>query len=451
MVNALRRLPFFWRTLILLLLLIAASSLAFWQSFRTLDMEPRARQLSAQVVAIVNLTRSALIYSDVIARQALISELNSHERVQVYPLEDNDLTEPLPATQFAELFATNIRQTLGPKTRIANAVNGRIGLWVSFQIEEDDYWLRVERERIERNPGMQWMIWGAVALLLSIVGAVLISRSISSPLRRLARAAQQVASGTKPQPLPETASGELAQVNRSFNHMVGALAKVEEERAVMLAGVSHDLRTPITRMRLELEMSSLSADARGGMESDLAQMEGIVNQFLDLARPGTARQEPFDLAQIASAVVARYGNEARGKVELRKVAASFSAPATGDAAAIDRALTNLIENSLRYGATQLSEPHVAVELGLKESVVWVRVKDNGPGVPAEKLAGLTQPFVRGEAARTDASGAGLGLAIVDRIARQHGGRLLLESAPGAGFSATIEIPVRSDSRHKHAS
>jgi two-component system osmolarity sensor histidine kinase EnvZ len=441
-VNFLRRLPFFWRTLLFLLLLLAVSLTAFTQSFRTLDLEPRARQLSAQVVAIVNLTRSALIYSDAIARQALISELNSHERVQVYPLEDNDLTEPLPANQFAQLFATNIRQTLGPKTRIANAVNGRPGLWVSFQIEEDDYWLRVERERIERNPGLQWMIWGGVALLLSVVGAVLISSAISNPLRRLARAAQQVASGTRPQPLPENASGEVAQVNRSFNHMVSTLAQVEEERAVMLAGVSHDLRTPITRMRLELEMSGLTDEARSGIESDLAQMEGIVNQFMDLARPGTARSEPFDLADLTRSIAARYAQETRGDVALQESQHKPLA-VTGDAAALDRALTNLIENSLRYGAPAGGRPKVEIKLEQRGSLACVTVRDYGPGVAAEKLAGLTQPFVRGEAARTDASGAGLGLAIVDRIARQHGGRLRLESALGQGFSARIELPLRT--------
>ncbi|MGL4575078.1 MAG: ATP-binding protein [Burkholderiaceae bacterium] len=440
--NFLRRLPFFWRTLLFLLLLLAVSLTAFWQSFRTLDLEPRARQLSAQVVAIVNLTRSALIYSDAIARQALISELNSHERVQIYPLEDNDQTQPLPTTQFAELFTTNIRQTLGTKTRVANAVNGRAGLWVSFQIEDDDYWLRVERERIERNPGLQWLIWGAVALLLSMVGSVLISSAISDPLRRLARAAQQVASGTRPQPLSETASGEVAQVNRSFNHMVSTLAQMEEERAVMLAGVSHDLRTPITRMRLELEMSGLSDEALTGMQGDLAQMEGIVNQFMDLARPGTARSEPFDLTELTGNIASRYVNEARGSVTLQ---ASQSKPltVTGDAAALDRALTNLIENSLRYGAAPGSAPRVEIKLEQRGNLACVTVRDFGPGIAPEKLAGLTQPFVRGEAARTDASGAGLGLAIVDRIARQHGGRLRLESALGEGFVARIELPLRA--------
>jgi two-component system, OmpR family, osmolarity sensor histidine kinase EnvZ len=440
-VDFLRQLPFFWRTLILLLLLIAASLSAFWQSFRTLDLDPRARQLSAQVVAIVNLTRSALIYSDVIARQALISELNSSERVQLYPLEENDQVEPLPLTEFAQLFSTYVRQTLGPATRVANAVNGRAGLWVSFKIEDDDYWLRVERQRIERNPGLQWIIWGAVALLLSIVGAVLISSAISSPLRRLARAAQQVASGTKPQPLEENASGEVAQVNRSFNHMVSALGKFEEERAVMLAGVSHDLRTPITRMRLELEMSQLSAESKSGMESDLEQMESIVHQFMDLARPTAAKLEPFKLLKVVREITDRYSTETRGHVSLKIETKQQNIIVTGDAGAMSRALTNLIENSLRYGATPDKPPQITARFAVQGVLAIINVKDNGPGVPPEKLAVLTQPFVRGEAARTDASGAGLGLAIVDRIARQHGGRLRLESALGQGFSATIELPI----------
>lgn len=439
--NFLRQLPFFWRTLILLLLLIAASLSAFWQSFRTLDLDPRARQLSAQVVAIVNLTRSALIYSDVIARQALISELSASERVQIYALESDDKIEPLSQTEFAQLFSTYVRQTLGPATRLANAVNGNVGLWVSFKIEEDDYWLRVERQRIERNPGLQWIIWGAVALVLSIVGAVLISSAVSSPLRKLARAAQQVASGTKPQPLDEYASDEVAQVNRSFNHMVSALGKFEEERAVMLAGVSHDLRTPITRMRLELEMSSLSSDAKTGMESDLAQMESIVHQFMDLARPGTAKQVAFKLLKTVQEVTDRYSTETRGHVMLKIETKQQQATVLGDDSAITRALTNLIENSLRYGASDGTPPEITVRVTTQGAFAMVNVKDNGPGVAAEKLAALTQPFVRGEAARTDATGAGLGLAIVDRIARQHGGRLRLESAAGKGFSATIELPL----------
>jgi two-component system osmolarity sensor histidine kinase EnvZ len=222
--------------------------------------------------------------------------------------------------------------------------------------------------------------------------------------------------------------------------MVNTLAQVEEERAVMLAGVSHDLRTPITRMRLELEMSGLSHEARSGMESDLSQMEGIVNQFMDLARPGTAKNEPFDLVELTRNIYARYANDTRGTVLLAPMSNKPITP-NGDAAALDRAITNLIENSLRYGAKEDQAPQIQISLSSANKVASLVVRDNGPGVAVEKLAGLTQPFVRGEAARTDASGAGLGLAIVDRIARQHGGRLRLESAVGAGFCATIELPV----------
>jgi two-component system osmolarity sensor histidine kinase EnvZ len=176
------------------------------------------------------------------------------------------------------------------------------------------------------------------------------------------------------------------------------------------------------------------------MESDLSQMEGIVNQFMDLARPGTAKNEPFDLVELTRNIYARYANDTRGTVLLAPMSNKPITP-NGDAAALDRAITNLIENSLRYGAKEDQAPQIQISLSSANKVASLVVRDNGPGVAVEKLAGLTQPFVRGEAARTDASGAGLGLAIVDRIARQHGGRLRLESAVGAGFCATIELPV----------
>jgi two-component system, OmpR family, osmolarity sensor histidine kinase EnvZ len=206
---------------------------------------------------------------------------------------------------------------------------------------------------------------------------------------------------------------------------------------------SHPPLVLFKMVRLELEMSGLSPEARAGMEGDLAQMEGIVHQFMDLARPGTARSEPFDLIAVINAAVGRYHNETetRGQVQYIASKTEGTLSCVGDAAAIDRALTNLIENGLRYAATPAQGAQITVRCGKTQTTCWVSVKDNGPGVAAEKLAGLTQPFVRGEAARTDATGAGLGLAIVERIARQHGGQLRLDSALGQGFCATIELPL----------
>lgn len=437
------RLSLFWRTLLLLLLLLALSLAVAIQSFRTFDLDPRARQLAQQIISIVNLTRTALIYADPVGRQALLAEFQENERVQVYPLELSDKLAPLPDDPFANRLAENIRGALGPETRVVDSVNGRPGVWISFTIDDDAYWLRVERERLERNAGMTWLAWGCGALLLALLGAVLTTQVVTRPLLDLTDAAGAVAAGKTPKELPETGTSEIALVNRSFNQMVASLQQVEDERRLMLAGVSHDLRTPITRIRLEMEMLDLPDDSRSGVEQDLAQMEAIVGQFIDLARPLAARLEPLDLNDLLDSLASHYRHDPRGSVQL-------TPPGTphlvrGDMRALDRAMTNLIENGLRYGRTgdQPAIVTVSIEAPLqaKDHFCSIVVSDRGQGVPAEQLPALLQPFRRGESARSDVTGAGLGLAIVDRIARQHGGQLQLDSAPGQGFTATLLVPA----------
>ncbi|MFC3146883.1 ATP-binding protein [Piscinibacterium candidicorallinum] len=445
------RLSFFARTLLLLLALLAASLLVVGQSFRTLDLEPRARQLAQQVVAIVNLTRFALVYADPIGRQAFLAELQENERVQVYLVEPTDKIEAPSGDLLSQRFIEYVTRSLGTQTTFARTVNGLPGVWISFTIETDQYWLRLERERLERNPGIAWLFWGVGALLLAIVGAVLITSFVTRPLRQLARSAEKVAVGKTPRPLPVDGPSEIALVNRSFNDMVSALSKVEEERKLMLAGISHDLRTPITRMRLELELAGLDANARSGFETDLAQMDSIVGQFIDIARPTVSTEQDTVLAPLVLKLGDRYANDPRGKVVARPTHAE--AAVRGDLNAIERALTNLIENALRYGRPKEGAANVEILLSLEPDKSgkalkpgqkrWVRlaVRDHGPGVDPEDLDRLTRPFERGDAARTNASGAGLGLAIVDRIAQQQGGRLLLQSRKGEGFTATLLLPA----------
>jgi two-component system, OmpR family, osmolarity sensor histidine kinase EnvZ len=435
---------FFWRTLLLLVLLLGLSLAAAFQSFRTYDLEPRARQIGQQVAAIVNLTRTAMVYTDPIARRGLWAELQQNERIQVYKSDAKDVVQPLAADVFNRLFGNYVMQALGEQTRIASSVNGQDGVWVSFTIENDRYWLRVERDRLERNPGVTWVVWAAGALLLALAGAVAISSVITSPLRNLADAVAAVARGQPPPKLTEQASPEIALVNQSFNQMVTALNKVDEERRLMLAGISHDLRTPITRMRLELEMSELPQVTRAGIEQDLSQMDAIVGQFIDMARPQAAKSDLIDLNAITDRAVVRYKTDARGMVRLNRSTTPHTIK--GDRNALERALTNLIENGLRYGHARGARAEVTVTLGsMKDESGRVLhkliVSDNGPGITPDQLPGLLRPFKRGETSRTDATGAGLGLAIVDRIIQQHGGTLQLASTPGKGFSATMHLPA----------
>jgi len=213
--------------------------------------------------------------------------------------------------------------------------------------------------------------------------------------------------------------------------MVHDLQQVESDRAVILAGISHDLRTPIARMLLEVEMAHLPDDARHGMQSDLAQMEAIISQFLDYARP----VEPGQYANVdLSALLARVVRDAGRSTELwvqGEIAPGLQV--RGHATELSRVVENLIENAKRYGKTagkNISELSVSAHADGGE--VLIEIADRGPGLPEDQIANLLRPFTRLDTARSQANGAGLGLAIVDRIVQRHEGRLEIKNREGGG-------------------
>jgi len=421
----------FWRTLLLVLLLIVASLGAWIQSFRVFERAPRAQNIAQQVVSVVNITRAALVYSDPFVRRELLAELAANEGIRIYPLEANDAIAPLPDAPLIRMAEKGIVDKLGAGTQVAAEVNGVRGLWVSLALEDDRYWVFIDRDPAARTYGTQWIGWAAVALLLSLIGAVLITRLINRPLARLSRAAADLGSGRHPAPLPETGPIEIRTVNENFNRMVTDLGKLEADRAVLLAGISHDLRTPLTRLRLELEMANVPQDARDAMVGDIEQVDNIVRQFLDYARKTPqAPPEDIDLVPLVEAAVrrARIETEPVSHVELRLAP---GVKVRGHRTELDRALDNLLTNALRYGRDpKTGALHVTVSLVRDDAFAIIGVADQGPGVPTEQIERLMRPFERGETARSGSSGAGLGLPIVDRIARMHGGSLrLLANAP----------------------
>jgi two-component system osmolarity sensor histidine kinase EnvZ len=437
----------FWRTFLLLTLLIGASLAAWYQSFRIFERTPRAQQIAQTIVSVVNVTRSALIHSDANRRPDLLADLANNESIRIYPLESSDVAQPLRDTASNALMVEYVRARLGDDTRMARSVNGREGLWVSFSIEDDEYWVAFERDRLEAVPGLQWLGWGGVALGLSLVGAIVMSRLINLPLKRLASAAVIIGEGGRPPPLPTKGPREIREANASFNTMVDDLARIEADRVLMLAGISHDLRTPLTRLRLEAELAITDEDARQGIQSDIEQMNAIINQFLDYARPLEA-DEAFELLDLAALVRETLADLATDE---RLVIASdlhATAPVRAHPTDIRRMLFNLIENARRYGHTPGTD---VVELTVRtlDHPPRIEVADRGRGIPADALERMKQPFTRLDEARGQASGAGLGLAIIERIAQRHRARFELESRAardGGGLVARIVFPKKFDPR-----
>jgi two-component system osmolarity sensor histidine kinase EnvZ len=309
-------------------------------------------------------------------------------------------------------------------------------IWVNFEIDGQTYWVRLTRERIERAEQLRWIGWGALILLLSVGGAFLIVTRINRPLRELARATAAIGRGETPQAVAEESGpAEIRTLARAFNQMTNDLKRIDADRALLLAGVSHDLRTPLARIRLGVEMLGDKADATliDGMVQDIEDIDAAINQFLDFARV-TGEQSAaseVDLEELVHSVVERY--QQQGK----PVRARFTGvpQLQMKVLAIRRLLTNLIDNALRHGGTE-----VEVQTAVSDGWVRLSILDRGPGIPSTDTARMLQPFTRLNEARST-SGSGLGLAIVDRIAKLHGGRVSLLAREGGGLEARIEFPV----------
>lgn len=222
-----------------------------------------------------------------------------------------------------------------------------------------------------------------------------------------------------------------------FNRMAQQLSKVEQDRAVMLAGISHDLRTPLARLRLETEISVPDETARAHMAADIDQLDGIIDKFLDYARPEQARLSPVCVNDVVDATVfaIQQSDEVRVKVDMPD-----DLWVMADEVELARVLSNLIENSRRYGKTPGTNM-ARVEITGRSAQDWVmlRVRDRGPGVPTDMLPNLTKPFFRGDTARTAATGAGLGLAIVEKTIQRMGGAFALANGRTGGLGALIRL------------
>jgi two-component system osmolarity sensor histidine kinase EnvZ len=426
-----------WRAFLLIAALMLLAVAAWLAIFREAEFEPRARQLAQMVVSVTNLTRAAILAARPAQRHDLLAEISDLEGLRVYPVEADDRIMPLPPRPISRRLETLLRERLGPETQLAFELNGEPGLFVRFRIfagADGDFWLALPRERLERHFPWQWLGWGAAVLLLSLVGAWLIVFRITRPLKALEKAARKVGAGETAPPLPERGPREIVAVTHAFNQMGVNLKQLEEDRSLLLAGISHDLRTPLTRLRMEVELSVADAEARAGMEADIAEMDRTIGQFLDFARPQTAEsavREPVALDGLLAEIASRYAS--------RLASADFSPlMAAVHPEALRRAIVNLIENALKHGG---STAPVELALTREGDEAVIAVLDRGPGIAPEEIERLKQPFTRGETARTDAGGAGLGLAIVERIVRAQGGRLALLPRPGGGLMAQIRLPL----------
>ncbi|MGE0311564.1 MAG: ATP-binding protein [Lautropia sp.] len=433
------RLSLFWRTFALIGLLIAVSQLAWYQLYRVFEREPQTARFAWEIASIVNLTRAGLISAAGDRRRELLQDLARNERVRVFPLEPQDEIEPWPDRVVGQLIEAKLKELLGPQTLVASKVNGEKALWISFDIEGDQYWLIADPRRLERQLGDNWLQASAIGILLTTIGALLISRLVNRPLANLASSIDRLSRGEHARRLPEIGPTEISELNRRFNRLAGDLQAMEDDRAVVLAGISHDIRTPLARLGLEIELTRIGEDTKQSMNEEIERIDGIVRQFIEYARPVGHAIERIGIAHSLAQLQRTYAREIEDGRLLLLPRIEAGLAWQGDETMLQRILGNLLENAIKYGHHADEPARVEVIGRRRGQEVHLVVRDHGPGVPAEAIGRLTRPFARLDPSRAGVGGTGLGLAVVARLARRAGGELRLDNAPGGGLMASVVL------------
>ncbi|MDP2226956.1 MAG: ATP-binding protein [Moraxellaceae bacterium] len=422
-----------WRTTLVVAIAMLVSQYLSVAFFWTNLYEPELRQHAHYTAVHIDLLRDAE-HRPPEATASFDAQRWVKRATGIEIVRDPQEFPTVVSKPFVEIFTRVLEQQLSQE------LNEPVDVYFKFK-PEPVFWIHVPsmkdvwvREPLlffaQYNP-LIIIAWLIGVPLLSLIAIVILVRQLNRPLRRLQLAALRVGKGQHATML-ETQSGpmEIRAVNRAFNQMTREIQQAGKDRSFMLAGISHDLRTPLTRLRLTAEMMK-DRDLAEGMVLDIQDMDAILDQFIAYMRDGSDENvEQASLDVLVAEIVAQYAHQ--GEI-------SFVPGQVPDMQmkrlSLKRMLDNLISNALHYGGAPL-----AMRTGVEDKSVVLVLRDHGPGIDEATLPELLQPFVRGESARTT-QGSGLGLAIVARIVKMHNGRLDIRNHPDGGLEVTITLPL----------
>lgn len=397
--------------------------------------------MAQEIITIVSFTQASLAAAASQKRFNLLSQLSGMGDVSIYPAYYFEPLEPVPEDPFLQLVVKKISNALPEGTMITVNHYDIPGIWVSFEIDYDLFWIVIPRTISDRPFPFHWIGWGVIILGFAISGAYLITQRISRPINRLIESVDKIRFGQAIKRLPSDSVAEFNAVSEAFNEMSDNLAKINKDRRFLLASVSHDIRTPLTRLRLVAEMlPDKSDDLKESMKQDISEINEIINQFLDFARG--FEDEPIssvNLGKLLREVQLKHRRMGH-KFKLKKINIKIDVPkklfVDLRVLAFNRCLDNLINNAFFY-----TKGDVTVVAVLNEESFSISIIDQGPGIPEDQKNRLFEPFERVDEARGNEGGSGLGLTIADRIAKAHWGKLELINIKQGGLEAKLTIPL----------
>ncbi len=418
----------FGRTAVVIAVLLVIAQSAGFVVMRFYLPGPDARQVAALLDEHISVLGVALDALEAPAREALLAQSTSGLLLQGESFSPGGKR---PKVYFLRELEKQLRRRLGPELEIRIQRRGENMMWVRAPVS-GGFWIGMPVKAIKSRLPPLLLISFLLITLLTIGGAYLLVRQINRPLRGLVKAARHLGDERLGQTITPSGPEEIRSLAHTFNQTTLTLAQLERDRALLLAGISHDLRTPLARLSVALELLQGDEELKQGTREDIEHMNSIIEQFTTLARSEyTEAKVTGDLNElIRDSVAASQRSGLQVTAHLNNLPLFSFQPL-----AMRRALSNLLENARRYGR----EP-VDVYSRMVGGEAEIRIADRGPGVPDAELERLLQPFTRLDHAR-GSPGTGLGLAIVARIVAAHDGRVVIKNRPQGGLEVSSYLPV----------
>ncbi|MEZ9699147.1 two-component system sensor histidine kinase EnvZ [Vibrio sp. 10N.261.46.E12] len=424
----------FTQSIVLFLTLLVASQIFSYYAVFNYALMPSLQQFNKILAHELNLVldQGSDIEIDAPLRQRVLEQLG----VTVHAKDSEAAGEYYHAVEI-DLMSEEMTKELGSETKV-RLILGKESyvLWMDIA-QMPNSLIRIPLSELQEEDFAPLFRNSLIMAMLIVAGGWLFIRLQNRPLIALEKAAQGVGRGDIPPPLPVQGAQEIRSVTRAFNQMSKGIQELEEDRALLMAGISHDLRTPLTRIRLATEMMSPEdAYLAEGIISDTEECNEIISQFMDYLKP--VDRNSFQAVFVDDIAREVSSSEGGYEVQIETDIPDNMKPALGNPIAMKRAVSNLVVNALRYGNGWVK---VSTGMTADNKLAWVTVEDNGPGIPQDQIGKLFEPFTRGDTAR-GSEGTGLGLAIVKRIVSQHQGAVVVNNRSEGGLKAQISFPVK---------
>ncbi len=432
--------------LILVAALVALHLVGYWAYRVGVDSLATAQRDRGLAERIVSIKRAIAGIPHEPERDRAAHDLSSAS-LEVHWSKVSLVLGTAPVTERTAAMAARLKELVpdlaSESFRLGFADDGALGsgeadayrhmMLVSVRLD-DGSWINFSSTTVRAAQHADWSVM-AVTICFGVaivVVAVLLLRWATRPLRDLALAAERFSLDQTPQPLSETGPAEVRRAARAFNTMRERIQHLVSERTQALAAVSHDLRTPITRLRLRSELME-DAATRDLVDADLAEMESMINSTLEFLRGGLSSEaiRPIDIVSVIETIVDDHADLGQA-VSLSGVG---HGRVLGRLLSLKRVFWNIIGNALKYGG------HVSVAIAETPAGLVITVEDDGPGIPDGDMERVFQPFIRLEESRgRETGGSGLGLTIARAVISAHGGHISLANRPEGGLRVTISLP-----------